>query len=111
MDINGFVFIVFGLVLGLIIEKYPKKIKLNIKYKCKHCGNLYTIIKGAYIYSILPVEIITGDEIYDLEFDKEKHKSHLLSCEELKNQWPEVKEMYRKQVFRKNKNEIDEFLR
>ena len=37
------------------------------------------------------MDLITGDEKYDTEFDKHKHISHLLSCKGLQEQWESVK--------------------
>ena len=66
-------------------------IKLNCPYKCRHCGKPYVILQGARDWSYLPVDLITGDEKYDTEFDKHKHISHLLSCKGLQEQWESVK--------------------
>lgn len=66
-------------------------VKLNHPYKCRHCGKAYAIVQGYRINSFLPVEIINGDEVNDLEFDKEKHISHLINCLKLQGQWEAVK--------------------
>ncbi|NMB81319.1 MAG: hypothetical protein GYA14_05830 [Ignavibacteria bacterium] len=66
-------------------------IKLNHPYKCRHCGVPYIIIQGYRINSFLPVELITGEEINDSVFDGSKHKSHLLNCPALQEQWMQVK--------------------
>lgn len=66
-------------------------IKLNQPYKCRHCGTPYIILQGFREWSFVPVELITGNEIYDKEFDKHKHKSHLINCVKLQQQWEDVK--------------------
>lgn len=66
-------------------------IKLNHPYECRHCGKAYVIVQGYRMNSFLPVEIINGDEVNDLEFNKEKHTSHLYNCKKLRKQWEMVK--------------------
>lgn len=66
-------------------------VRLNHPYKCRHCGKAYFIVQGYRINSFLPVEIIDGDEVNDLEFDKEKHTSLLNNCKKLQEQWEAVK--------------------
>ncbi len=66
-------------------------LKLNYPYKCPYCGKPIAIIKGYGWFSWLPVEIINGDEYKDSEFDKRKHKSHLLNCWKLQSKWESVK--------------------
>ena len=68
-------------------------VKLNHLYKCRHCSTIYIILQGRQLNSYLPVEVINGTEKADLEFDKEKHVSHLLNCAPLQKQWNEVKKI------------------
>lgn len=72
-------------------------IYLNYPYRCRHCGTVYVILPGYGFNSYLPVEVITGSERYDREFDRYKHKSHLLGCKGLQEQWEDVKRMIKKQ--------------
>ncbi|MBI1936677.1 MAG: hypothetical protein HYS25_00990 [Ignavibacteriales bacterium] len=67
-------------------------IKLNYPYRCRHCGKTYTIIRGRFAWSFLPVEIIQGGEVNDIEFDITKHTSHLKNCTPLQMQWESVKQ-------------------
>lgn len=78
-------------------------VKLNIPYICKHCKKQYVILHGKYKYSILPVDVRTGTEKDDLYFDKSKHVSHLLSCQELQSVWENVKKMYREREWKLEK--------
>ena len=68
-------------------------VKLFHPYKCRHCPTNYVILPGRFINSYLPVEIISGNKFKDSEFDKEKHTSHLLNCEQLQKQWNDVKKI------------------
>lgn len=61
------------------------------------------IVRGYSKDSYLPIEV---DPDYNLDtqyFDKNKHKSHLLNCEEVKNQWEEVKKEIAQQEKRTSK--------
>jgi len=86
-------------------------IKLNHPYRCRHCGKSYVIIKGHGFNSYLPVELINNDEMNDLEFDKNKHKSHLLNCPKLQAQWESVKQMIAEQERKKEKIFMEGWLR
>jgi hypothetical protein len=81
-------------------------IKLNHPYKCRHCGRPYVILQGYFRWSFLPVELITGEEINDAEFDSKKHRSHLLDCPQLQAQWESVKKMMNKQAILLNQKSI-----
>jgi hypothetical protein len=72
--------------------------KLNYPYKCKFCGTPYVVLQGYYDWSFLPVEIKTGEEINDKEFDKTKHVSHLLNCKELQDHWEAAKKKIQKDL-------------
>jgi len=85
-------------------------IKLNHPYKCRHCKKPYVILQGYSIKSYLPVELITGDEVNDIEFDKHKHKSHLLNCPKLQAQWEEVKRIIIEQERNRDKAFIKSWL-
>lgn len=73
-------------------------IKLFHPYKCKYCGTPYTILQGRFSWSFLPVEIIRGDEMNDIEFEKNKHVSHLKNCTPLQAQWESVKKIVNRQL-------------
>ena len=72
--------------------------KLNHPYKCKYCGKPYVILQGFYPWSFLPIELKTGNEINDKEFDKRKHVSHLLNCPELQAKWEQAKKKIQKDL-------------
>jgi len=63
------------------------------------------------MYSILPVDEISGSEIYDSKFDKDRHVSHLLSCEGMRNIWEAQKEDYRKAVWNRDRKNNESMLR
>ena len=69
------------------------------------------MLKGHGWYGYLPVEVITGKEQFDHEFDKEKHKSHLLNCPQLQQQWMTIRKIIAKQESDKEKQAIKEFTR
>lgn len=66
-------------------------IHLNQIYSCPHCKTQITVLQGRFSHSFLPVEIINGTEMNDPEYDKDKHKSHLLNCPQLQAQWGSIK--------------------
>lgn len=49
------------------------------------------VLKGHGWFGYLPVEVINGSEKDDYEFDKGKHKSHLVNCKDLQQQWNGIK--------------------
>lgn len=76
---------------------------LNKRYNCPFCKRVFVVLQGYSIYSVLPVDVITGKEVFDSVFDKDKHVSHLLSCPELQGLWEGKKEEYRKYIRAKQK--------
>jgi hypothetical protein len=81
-------------------------IQLNHPYKCRHCKTVYVVLRGHGWFGYLPVEVITGTEQFDPEFDKEKHKSHLLNCPPLQQQWMTIRKIIAKQESDKEKQQI-----
>jgi hypothetical protein len=79
--------------------------KLNTPYHCPFCKKTFVVVIGAGRFkSYLPIEIITGNEIYDSVYDKDKgHKSHLLNCLKLQENWENIKEKLDKQLNQKLK--------
>jgi hypothetical protein len=87
-----------------------ERIKLYTKYRCKHTGlNFYIIRSGRFNQSFLPVSLDVNpfndkkkkepvtlvDEFPDQYFDKTKHHSHLLDCPECQKNWHTVtKQLY-----------------
>lgn len=87
-------------------------IYLNQPYRCTHCGKIFVVIHGAKLFnSFLPVDVITGKEIYDTEFDKMKHSSHLLNCPQLQARWESVKKKIQKDIDEKEKVEMKSLLK
>lgn len=86
-------------------------IRLNQPYKCRHCKTVYVILPGRWAWSFLPVEVITGNEIYDAEFDKTKHVPHLKKCPQLQAQWEGVKKQILDQIKNNEKYAVKELLR
>ena len=74
--------------------------KFNTAYKCPFCSKHFVVVVGAGQFkSYLPVEIVTGDEVYDSIYDKSKgHKSHLLNCPQMQERWEGIKEKLDKQL-------------
>ncbi len=62
--------------------------KLYTGYLCKHCKQGFVIVKsqGRFEVTYLPINYKIGDEIPDY-FDKQLHRSHLLDCPKLAEQW------------------------
>ena len=77
-------------------------IHLNQIYSCPHCKTQIAVLQGRFSFSFLPVEIINGTEVNDGEYDKEKHKSHLLNCPQLQSEWPGVKKKILQQMKKQN---------
>lgn len=63
-------------------------------YRCSHCNQRMVVLEtrtGSY----LPVEIPEGKIIIEEEeFDGSKHKSHLIKCEPLRNEWDKKKQKF-----------------
>ena len=82
-------------------------IYLNKPYKCQDCGTEFVVLNGnGKFKSYLPVEIINGTELYDQNFDKDKHVSHLLNCPALQAKWQDAKEIIDKTEYNKSKLSI-----
>jgi hypothetical protein len=84
---------------------------LNHPYNCRYCKTVYVVLKGHGWFGYLPVEVINGTERNDPGFDKEKHKSHLLNCPPLQQQWMSIRKIIAKQESDKEKQTIKEFAR
>ena len=60
--------------------------KLFVPYFCKHCKGSFVVILGnGKFKSFVPIEKNTWNK--EDNFDKIKHKSHLLNCSGLQKQW------------------------
>lgn len=57
------------------------------------------IVRGYSHESYLPIEVDANYKLDTQFFDKHKHKSHLLNCKEVQQQWEEVK----KEIARQDK--------
>jgi glutathionyl-hydroquinone reductase len=89
------------------------RFSLNKIYNCPYCQKPFTVLQGHTLYSILPVDVITGNEIHDNEYDRKNkgHRSHLLSCEKLQDIWLAKSEEYRKAVWERDNKAKKELLK
>jgi len=87
------------------------KFSLYRKYRCPYCKRDIVILPGYSQYSILPVDVITEKEIYDILYDKDVHKSHLLSCPDMQAIWEEKKREYRELIWLKNKKDNQQMMK
>jgi len=67
--------------------------KFNTRYSCPHCKKQFVLVVGAGKFkSYLPIDVLTGNEVYDTTYSREKgHKSHLMNCKELQGSWESIK--------------------
>ncbi len=78
-------------------------IRLNHPYKCPCCPTVIVVLKGHGLFGYLPAEVINGTEKDDREFEHGKHKSHLLNCSQLQQQWSGIRKKIINQEKKLNK--------